>query len=247
MCTVEIDEYRRMAQVEHSHWWYDSTRRLLRQILATDVASGGRFLDVGAGTGATGAWLADHGSLVASDFMPLALELNRERHIAEGFVAADVNSLPFASGSFDVVLCVTVLCHQSIPDPQAAVAELARVVRPGGVVGLWEPGVRRLMRAHDRVTHTARRFSRSDLIDLMAGAGLQVERASGAYSFLVPPAAVKAVLERGRSTSDLDRHGGGLAGVLPRLAQAEQAVLRHIDLPAGNSVFAVGRSVSGER
>lgn len=236
-----------MADVEHSHWWYGSTRRLLREILDTDTADGGRFLDVGAGTGATGAWLAERGELVASDFMPLALELNRERHDARGFVAADVNRLPFASGSFDVVLCVTVLCHQSIPDPQAAVAELARVVRPGGVVCLWEPGVRRLMRAHDRVTHTARRFSRRDLIDLLAGAGLQVERASGAYSFLVPPAAVKAVLERGRSTSDLDRHGDGLAGVLPRLAQAEQAVLRHIDLPAGNSVFALGRSISAAR
>ena len=65
---MEIDEYRRMAQVEHSHWWYDSTRRLLQQLLAAEVTTGGRFLDVGAGTGATGAWLAEHGSLVASDF-----------------------------------------------------------------------------------------------------------------------------------------------------------------------------------
>ena len=66
---MEVDEYRRMADVEHSHWWYDSTRQLLQQVLSADVAAGGRFLDVGAGTGATGAWLADHGDLVASDFM----------------------------------------------------------------------------------------------------------------------------------------------------------------------------------
>ncbi len=114
-----------MADVEHSHWWYRSTRDLLREILDADTVRGGRFLDVGAGTGATGAWLAERGELVSSDFMPLALELNRERHEAAGFVAADVNRLPFVGGSFDVVLCVTVLCHQSIPDPQAAVAELA--------------------------------------------------------------------------------------------------------------------------
>lgn len=236
-----------MADVEHSHWWYRSTRDLLREILDADTVRGGRFLDVGAGTGATGAWLAERGELVSSDFMPLALELNRERHEAAGFVAADVNRLPFVGGSFDVVLCVTVLCHQSIPDPQAAVAELARVVRPGGVVCLWEPGVQRLRRAHDRVTHSARRFSRNDLRGLLSGAGLATERASGAYSFLVPPAAAKAVMERGRSTSDLDRNGGGLGGVLPRLAQAEQALLRRVDLPAGLSVFAVGRSVSGAR
>jgi SAM-dependent methyltransferase len=239
---VEVDEYRRMADVEHQHWWYDSTRQLLQQVLSADIGRGGRFLDVGAGTGATGAWLDEHGSLVACDFMPLALELNRDRHAAAGFVTADVARLPFDADSFDVVLCVTVLCHQSIPEPQIAVNELARVVRPGGVVCLWEPGVRRLRRAHDRVTHSARRFSRADLGRLVVGAGLELERSSGAYSFLVPPAAAKAVLERKATASDLDRNQGGLGGALGVAARAERAVLRSIDLPAGLSVFAVGRA-----
>lgn len=242
---MEVDEYRRMADVEHSHWWYGATRQLLHDVLAAEVEAGGRFLDVGAGTGATGAWLADHGDLVASDFMPLALELHRERHATAphrlDLVAADALHLPFAGGSFDLCVCVTVLCHQSIADPLDAVRELARVVRPGGVVCLWEPGVRRLRRAHDRVTHSARRFSRGDLSGLLDGAGLSVERASGAYSFLVPPAAAKAVLERGATASDLDRHAGGLGGALGAAARAERALLRHVDLPTGLSVFAVGR------
>ena len=242
---MEVDEYRRMAEVEHSHWWYDATRQLLRQLLGADAHRGSRFLDVGAGTGATGAWLADHGELVACDFMPLALDLNRERHAASGFVAADVQLLPFADRSFDIVLCVTVLCHQSIPRPQVAVDELARVVRRGGVVCLWEPGVRRLRRAHDRETHSARRFARADLSTMLETAGLQVERASGAYSFLVPPAAVKSVLERGESTSDLDRNQGGLRGTLGTAAKAERSLLRHVDLPAGLTVFAVGRAPGG--
>ena len=242
---MEVDEYRRMADVEQSHWWYDSTRQLLQQVLAAEIAAGGRFLDVGAGTGATGAWLAEHGELVASDFMPLALELNRERHQHPGqqleLVAADAARLPFATGSFDLCLCVTVLCHQSIREPVEVVRELARTVRPGGVVCLWEPGVRRLRRAHDRVTHSARRFSRRDLSDLLRASGLTVERSSGAYAFLVPPAAVKAVFERGESASDLDRHEGGLGGALGAAARVERSLLRRIDLPVGLSVFAVGR------
>ena len=234
-----------MADVEHSHWWYGATRHLLQQILADDVARGGRFLDVGAGTGATGAWLAEHGSLVASDFMPLALELNRERHQHPGeqldLVAADALRLPFATGSFDLCLCVTVLCHQSIDRPVDVVRELARTVRPGGVVCLWEPGVRRLRRAHDRATHLARRFSRRDLSDLLLGAGLTVERSSGAYSFLVPPATIKAAFERGETASDLDHHEGGLGGALGWPPGVERSMLRSIDLPAGLSVFAIGR------
>jgi SAM-dependent methyltransferase len=238
---MERDEYRRMADVEERHWWYRSTRATLRQLLEPRLPVGGTFLDVGAGTGATGAWLAEHGRVVASDFESVALDLHRERHDALGFVAADVNRLPFANASFDAVLCVTVLCHRSIPSPAAAVGELARVVRPGGVVCLWEPGVRRLHRAHDRVTHTARRFSRGDLAGLLTRNGLSVEASTGAYSFLLPAAAVKTLIERGDTSSDLDRHASGLGGALGAVAAAERRLLRHLSLPAGLSVVAIGR------
>ena len=239
---MESDEYARMAEVEATHWWYASTRALLRQLLEPHLVAGGRFLDAGGGTGATGAWLAEHGSVVASDVVPAALASYRDAHPGvAAVVAADVQGLPFPSGSFDAVLCVTVLCHQSIPDPSLAVAELARVTRPGGLVVLMEPGVRRLRRAHDRVTHSARRFSLSDLRTMATGADLTVERATGAYTFLVPAAAAKAVIERGRVESDLDHHAGGLGGVLGAVAAGERRLLSTASLPAGLSVVVVAR------
>lgn len=239
---MELEEYRRMAAVEQSHWWYRSTRALLAQVLGPSLAPGARLLDVGGGTGATGAWMAARGRLVAVDVEPIALGLYRERHPDVAGVAADVRRLPFADASFDAALCVTVLYHAGVSSPSEAVAELARVVRPGGVVCLWEPGVRRLRRAHDRVTHGARRFAVADLRALLVDNGLTVERATGAYAFLVPPAAVKMVLERGETSSDLDRNAGGLGGVLGAAARAERAVLRRASLPFGLSVLAVGRT-----
>ncbi|MGH9134801.1 MAG: class I SAM-dependent methyltransferase [Ilumatobacteraceae bacterium] len=238
---MELAEYRRMAEVEDVHWWYRSTRALLRQLLEPSLPPGGRFLDVGCGTGATGGWLGERGDLVAVDFEPQALTLFGERHSSIGVIAADAGGLPLASDSFDAVLCVTVLCHRSIPDPSAVVRELARVVRPGGVLCLWEPGVERLHRAHDRVTHTARRFSRRGLAGHIAAAGMTLERSTGAYSFLIPAAAVKTLVERGEVASDLDHHAGGLRGVLGGLASAERRLLRRADLPFGLSVVAVGR------
>ena len=238
---MELAEYRRMAEVEDVHWWYRSTRALLQQLLADSTGSGGRFLDVGCGTGATGGWLADRGDLVAVDFEREALTLFGERHDSIGLVAADAGRLPLATGAFDAVVCVTVLCHRSIADPAAVVRELARVVRPGGVLCLWEPGVKRLDRAHDRVTHTGRRFSRRELAGYVTGAGLTLERSTGAYSFLVPAAAAKTLVERGEVESDLDHHAGGLRGVLGGLASAERKVLRRVDLPFGLTVVAVGR------
>jgi SAM-dependent methyltransferase len=156
-------------------------------------------------------------------------------------VRADLNHLPHRDGSFDVVICITVLYHRMIADPAAVAAELARVCKPGGVVCLMEPGVRRLRRPHDVVTHAARRFSRREMAALITGSGLQLVRSTGAYTFLVPPAAAMAVLRRGQSASDIDQHEGGLGGVLGGLARAERAVLRHVDVPFGLSVLAVGR------
>jgi SAM-dependent methyltransferase len=239
---MELDEYRRMAAAEDAHWWYRNTRALLEQELGPLLATKGRLLDVGAGTGATGAWMATRGSLVAADIEPMALALYRERHLdTVGLVASDANRLPFADSAFDAVLCVTVLYHAGVPEPMATVHELARVLRPGGRLCLWEPGVRRLHRAHDRVTHGVRRFSLADLRALLTGSGLTVERSTGAYSFLVPPAAIKTVLERGRTSSDLGRHESGLGGALGAVASAERALLRKVSLPFGLSVLAIGR------
>ena len=242
---MELDEYRRMAQVEASHWWYGETRKLLTEVLGPLLPPGGRFLDAGCGTGATGGWMEARGGVIGVDHEPLALRLHREAHDAKGLVAADVARLPLRSESFDAALCVTVLYHQSVSSVTDAVAELVRTLRPGGVICLMEPGVRRLRRAHDRVTHTARRFSRCGLAQVLEANGCDIVRSTGAYTFLVPAATLKAVLERGRTASDLDRRPSGGGGLLARLAATERALLRRRSAPFGLSVLTVGRRRMG--
>jgi len=237
---VDADEYRRMAAAGEHHWWYVATRQLLEQLVLPHLApptTRTRYLDAAGGSGATGRWLAARAPTLVDD-----VDEDSVRYAAAaGYrpVVADLNALPHPDRVFDAVLCVTALCHRMNADPVATVREMARVTKPGGAVALMEPGVRRLRRGHDRVTHTARRFSRSDLADLLRGAGLDVVRATGAYAFLVPPAAVLAVVERGRTTSDVGRNQSGLGGVLPALARAERAMLAHVDLPTGLSVIAI--------
>jgi SAM-dependent methyltransferase len=237
---MEPDEYERIAEVEQTYWWYRATRQLITDLLTPYAHPNGRFLDAGGGTGAVGSWLAQRGSLVLADLEPAALDHARRLHPdIDGFVMADLERAPFPDESFDVVLCVTVLYHEMIRSPAAAAGELGRLVKPGGVLCLFEPGVRRLRRAHDRVTHMARRFSRRDLRDLLTANGFEVERTTGVYTFLVPPAAVKTLIEGGRTASDLDETG--LSGVLERLATAERALLKRVSLPFGLSVVALGR------
>jgi len=97
-------------------------------------AAGETFLDVGCGTGLLGEALAGYGihppRLVALDLAhPMTCAGRRPGHPA---VTADAEHLPFAAGSFDVV--VSSLTLQWVNDLPAALGEMARVLRPGGLL-----------------------------------------------------------------------------------------------------------------
>ena len=96
-----------------------------------------RVLDVGAGTGnLTAQFLAAGAHVTSADVSDACLRITRERFAATGRHATqriDGRSLrAFADGAFDVAACYSVLHH--VPDYLALVEEMARVVRPGGVV-----------------------------------------------------------------------------------------------------------------
>ena len=243
---MDAAEYRRMADVELTHWWYQATRKLLRQFIVSELPNGAqstprRFLDAGCGTGATGAWLADFGSVIALDTEPEALNLYFQAHPEAQMIHGDISAIDLPDDFVDATLCVTVLYHGEVSNPAAAVREMARVVKLGGLVCLMEPGVRSLRRSHDRVTHAARRFSRRDLEQLAQQANLDIVRSTGAYAFLIPPAWLKSKLENGESMSDLDNNASGLFGILGFVARIERQLLRVISLPFGLSVIVIAR------
>jgi SAM-dependent methyltransferase len=111
---------------------------------AVDLAAGERVLDVAAGNGnATLAAARRFAEVTSTDYVGALLDKGRARAAAEGvavtFQEADAEALPFADGSFDVVLSTFGVMFTA--DHQRAADELVRVTRAGGRIGLasWTP------------------------------------------------------------------------------------------------------------
>ena len=111
---------------------------------AADVCAGERVLDVAAGNGnATLAAARRFADVTSTDYVPRLLEQGKRRaeaeRLAATFEVADAENLPYGDASFDVVLSTFGVMFT--PDQRRAAAELARVTRSGGRIGLanWTP------------------------------------------------------------------------------------------------------------
>lgn len=111
---------------------------------AADVRAGERVLDVAAGNGnATLAAARRFAEVTSTDYVPALLDKGRARaraeHLEVSFQVADAEALPFADGRFDVVL--STFGAMFTPEHRRAAAEMMRVLRPGGRLGManWTP------------------------------------------------------------------------------------------------------------
>jgi ubiquinone/menaquinone biosynthesis C-methylase UbiE len=112
---------------------------------ALEIVPDERVLDVacGSGNGAIAAARRAWGNTVGLDFVPALLERGRERAAAERleieFVQGDAQALPFDDGSFDVTM--SIFGAMFAPDQEKTAAELLRVTKPGGRIGManWTP------------------------------------------------------------------------------------------------------------
>jgi SAM-dependent methyltransferase len=158
-------------------------------------------LDVGAGSGRLLAALAPRGWTVSGvDPSAPLIEVARERlpGAAERLLVTRAEDLPFAAGSFDLVIVIAVLEYT---DVDAAVGELVRVLRPGGraVVGLW--GCRapttvwqkrvalplaRAVKRRPVASPLRRPLSLEGAIAALTAAGLVVEGAEPAGAMILP-------------------------------------------------------------
>jgi SAM-dependent methyltransferase len=149
-----------------------------------DEAPPGRALDAACGTGRHARHLADGGhAVVGVDGSPEMLARAQTQVPAGGFTQGDLHDLPLPSAGFDLVVCSLAFDH--VPDLRAPVAELARVLRPGGRLVLSDVhpvlsaiGVAAYFRGSDGASAVMRNHGHvhSEYLDAFTTAALVVRR-----------------------------------------------------------------------
>ncbi len=192
----------------------DATRELIQ---LTGIQAGQLVLDLGCGVGATPIFLAREiaSRIIGVDLIERMLQEARERagnqQVSQmiSFLAADARTLPFLDNCFDVVLLESV--NVFFDDKLAAFREYARVIKPGGYLGITEmvwlqPPTQAYQETFKRAAFVSTHLPQ-DWMDLMEEAGF-VDIIGNGYP-------IDASREsRGR----LQRYGlGNILGTLPRI------------------------------
>lgn len=213
---------------------------MLRTVMEPHVGPARRLLDVGSADGPSVGWLTAP-EKVSLDLDPRGLRPPRG-------VCASLLALPFADATFDVVGAFDVLEHC---EPESlALAELRRVLVPGGRLLLSVPAYQWAWSGHDVANGHHRRYTRARATRVLRAAGFDVLRATYAFTTVFPAFAAQRAWDglrhrAGRGPSgpadvvDLPSVNPVVERVLVGLSHLDTRALARRDLPFGSSVFLV--------
>jgi SAM-dependent methyltransferase len=238
------------GRAEATHFWFRGFRKFVAPAIADAINGrpGLRLVDCGCGTGHNLQLLRPHGKAVGFDLS----EAGPVRAHATGLTVfrGDVTRIPLASASFDIATSFDVL--QCIEDDVAAVREMMRIVRPGGVVILTLAALDVLHGDHAEVWQEVRRYTPASARRLIEAAGLRPERVSFLFASLFPLMASVRLVQRVtrrfgrtvRADTDITVPIGPLNLLLTMLVSAEAALVRHVPMPIGSSLLVIARKPS---
>jgi ubiquinone/menaquinone biosynthesis C-methylase UbiE len=238
-------EYEAMYSLEDFYWWFVARRALIEETVSreTRTAPESRLLDVGCGTGSNLAAFGRYARAVGVDLSSEALHFCTKRD--SGSVAlSPVEHLPFGDGAFDVITALDMLEHTD--DDLAALTELRRVCRPGGLLICTVPAYGFLWSEHDEALKHRRRYTAHELRNKLSLTGFDPERTSYFITTLFFPILAMRIAQ---GLFKKSTHPQTSLRVLPpwmnRLLVAilalEQRAFRYVNLPFGVSIVALAR------
>jgi SAM-dependent methyltransferase len=184
---MQSAQFQLHAEIEERHWWFVARRRILRALVGEILPPSHEttVIDVGCGTGANLASLANDYRCIGIDTSPEAIRLARKRfpcvRFLQGFAPADLGEL---IDEARLVLLMDVLEH--VPDDFRLFSLISAAVQPGTYVLVTVPADQQLWNRHDESFGHYRRYDRERLTRLWDGLPLKPLLVSHFNSRLYP-------------------------------------------------------------
>jgi len=197
----ELDKQARFFHLGEQYFWFSSQNELVDRALRPNFRRLRqkcgqrplRILDLGCGPGNTLRRLSSEGHVYGFDYSLDALAFARSKGIQRVF-SGESTALPVASATFDCVIALDVLEH--VDDDGGALAEIARVLRPGGVFCFTVPAFMNLWRYHDQAYGHFRRYRKAELVRRVRAAHLEIRSCRFFKCAFFLPLYALATLER---------------------------------------------------
>ncbi|MGD9722301.1 MAG: class I SAM-dependent methyltransferase [Pirellulales bacterium] len=166
---MHTEQFELHARIEERHWWFVARRSILRQVINAVLppGQGAPIVDVGCGTGANIAALADEYDCTGIDTSQEAVRLAAERFPQVRFLCGQAEQMPSILESARLVLLCDVLEH--VPDDFRLLSELLAVTQPGTYFLLTVPADMTLWSEHDRSFGHYRRYEPARFAQLWQG------------------------------------------------------------------------------
>lgn len=246
---MQPDLFQLTAELELKHWWFTARRRILKALVRRILppARNALVVDVGCGTGANLAALAELYTCIGIDPSETAIRLARERFPAVDFrVGSGLGDLPVSGQRADLFLLLDVLEH--VADDFELFSEIAAEARPGARILLTVPADPSLWSVHDVSHDHYRRYQPERLRMVWQGLPVRVRMLSHFNARLYP--LVRMVRLAGRWTgrqlgaqkTDLRLPPGPLNRLLEEIFAGEAS--RLVDLLEGRRASGYRRGVS---
>ena len=240
---------RATAIAEARHFWFRGFRAFVIPLVRRAIA--GRrdplLLDCGCGTGANVELLGTFGRAFGFDLTEVGLRIGREAGRTR-LARASVTAVPFPSGTFDLVTSFDVLYALEGAAERTAIAEMYRLLKPGGFAIVNVAAMEMLRGDHSAFGGEVRRYSRGELRASLEAAGFEILRLTHTNATLFAPLAVMRLLQRRRglrkeveAQREILVPPAPINTIMTAVVRLESVWLRWFDAPFGSSLLCLAR------
>jgi SAM-dependent methyltransferase len=181
-------DFELLYQLEEHYWWFPAMREITDTIIARDLGrSKLRILDAGCGTGFNLGHYAkgDSREVFGLDIATAALQHVQKRGF-RNVAQASITEIPFKAETFDIVFSFEVVTQTPRETHDASLAEMHRVLKPGGHLFIRVPAFMWLWSSHDEELEVRYRYEREEFKQRLAHAGFEVNGRAMQTVFFFP-------------------------------------------------------------